>query len=96
MTSDHDMLGMLRGVRKDLRRRVIRFRLNEGRWSREKYRAEVNAFNGMWERFYKLLDKCTARGVVSAEYRYWFNRENVISDNWGVCRKGFARRAVPR
>lgn len=78
MTSDHDLLGMLRGTRKSLRRTANRLRPRY-HWTPELIRQQ----NERWGRFYDLLDRCLERGLVNIEYRHWFSRERVMSPNWG-------------
>ena len=77
MTSDHDMLGMLRGLRKQLRRLHVGWQ-SRGPWTN----AKAQASTSLWTRFYARLDACIERGLVRR--RDWFTREHVIDKNWGA------------
>jgi hypothetical protein len=79
MTSDHDMIGMLRGARKRLRQNSFfkRGKLVSSRvWADKQTR--------LWAEFYVMLERAYKQGVVSdVGLNHLRNRENVIRKNWG-------------
>lgn len=78
-TSNHDLRGMLRGTRKLIRK----FTLDDVR-NREKMAALCRQQELRWQLFYKLLERCRERGVVTeAGYEHLRDRCNVVADNWG-------------